>query len=64
MAITNNLKITVDSRSARCVHTWVVVGSLAQWPEHLHLKWGVLDLIPSGFPGFFSLPAGLLMLMG
>ena len=38
--------------------------AVAQWPEHLQLKWEVLGLIPGGCPGFFSLPAGLLVLMG
>ena len=31
--------------------------------EHLQLKWEVLGSIPCGYPGFFPLPAGLLMLM-
>ena len=36
-------------------------GAVAQWSEHLQLKQGALGLIPGGYPGFFSLPAGLLM---
>ena len=39
-------------------------GAIAQWPEHLQLRQEVLGSILSGCPGFFSLPAGLLMLMG
>ena len=38
--------------------------AVAQWPEHLWLKQEVLGSILGGCPGFFSLPAGLLMLMG
>ena len=34
---------------------------VAQWSEHLQLKQEALGLIPGGYPGFFSLPAGLLM---
>ena len=34
-------------------------GAMAQWAEHLQLKREVLGSIPSGYPGFFSLPAGL-----
>ena len=29
-------------------------GAIAQWPEYLQLKQGVLDSIPGGCPGFFS----------
>ena len=36
-------------------------GAVAQWSEHLQLKQEALGLIPGGYPGFFSLPAGLLM---
>ena len=39
-------------------------GAIAQWPEHLQLKQEVLGSILGGLPGCFSLPAGLLMLMG
>ena len=39
-------------------------GAMAQWPQHLWLKQEVLGSIPGGCPEFFSLPAGLLMLMG
>ena len=30
-------------------------GGIAQWPEHLQLKWEILGLIPGGCPGFFFL---------
>ena len=36
-------------------------GAVAQWSEHLQLKQEALGSIPGGYPGFFSLPAGLLM---
>ena len=45
------------------IHGWLW-GAVAQWPEHLQLKREVLGSIPGGCPEFFSLPAGLLMLMG
>ena len=38
--------------------------AVAQWPECLLLKHKVLGSIPGGCPRSFSLPAGLLMLMG
>ena len=34
-------------------------GAIAQWSEHLQLKQETKGSIPGGFPGFFSLPAGL-----
>ena len=34
-------------------------GTVAQWSEHLQLKQEALGLIPSSYPGFFSLPVGL-----
>ena len=34
-------------------------GTVAEWLEHLQLKQEALGLIPDGYPGFFSLPAGL-----
>ena len=36
-------------------------GAIAQWSEHLQLKQEALGSIPVGYPGFVSLPAGLLM---
>ena len=39
-------------------------GAVAQWSKHLQLKQEVLGSISGGCPGFFSLLAGLLMLMG
>ena len=36
-------------------------GAVAQWSEHLQLKQEALGSIPGGYPGFFSLPADLLM---
>ena len=36
------------------------MGAVAQWSEHLKLKQEAMGSIPSGCPGFFSLPAGLL----
>ena len=36
-------------------------GAVAQWSEHLQLKQEALGSIPGGYPGFFSLPAGLQM---
>ncbi len=35
-------------------------GAVAQWSEHLQLKQEALGSIPGGYPGFFSLSAGLL----
>ena len=35
-------------------------GAVAQWSEHLQLKQEALDSIPGGYPGFVSLPVGLL----
>ena len=39
-------------------------GAVAQWSEHLQLKQEALSSISGGCPGLFSLPAGLLTLMG
>ena len=36
-------------------------GAIAQWSEHLQLKQEALGSVPGGYPGFFSLSAGLLM---
>ena len=36
-------------------------GAVAQWSEHLQLKQEALGSIPGGYPGFLSLPAGLLV---
>ena len=41
---------------------WRVV-AYDQWSEHQQLKQEAMGLIPSGFPGVFSLPAGLVMWM-
>ena len=34
-------------------------GAVAQWSEYLQLKQEALGSIPGGYPGFFSLPAGV-----
>ena len=50
------LSVTFKTRVRLLRWLW---GTVAQWLEHLQLKQEALGLIPDGYPGFFSLPAGL-----
>ena len=50
------LSITLKAGGGMLRWLW---GAVAQWSERLQLKQEALGSIPGGYPGFFSLSAGL-----